>query len=247
MILKLGNQFGKDFEEYRNREDITTKSESGFLEFLEQKDASLTRAERNKRFRSYLYNSVLEDEANKIKHLTSVSNRSSNEQPITIDMLSKSIFSCFLYSEPVSDDMLSDKYKREAEFKNVLTLLNHIYDLALCSWNSKASPNDESQIKLARLFSSKSIMAWFEIFRDAVCAKLEIHDSDEKEKPFYRDITDADFTKINVILRRLLQWQMWKSPRNSEIDIVLAGSKSSAKDWFRSKGLTTGFLMGADL
>jgi hypothetical protein len=122
MILKLGNQFGKDFDEYRNRDDIITKSEIGFLEFLEQKDPSLTRAERNKRFRSYLYNSILEDESNKIKNLVSVSNRSSKEQPITVDMLSKSVFSCFLYTEPVPDDMLSDKYKREAEFKNVINL-----------------------------------------------------------------------------------------------------------------------------
>ncbi|MBE0669051.1 MAG: HNH endonuclease [Anaerolineales bacterium] len=247
MILKLGNQFGKDFDEYRNREDIQTKSELGFLEFLEQKDASLTRAERNRRFRSYLYNSILEDESNMIKGLISVSNRSSNEQPITIDMLSKSIFSCFLNSDPVSDDMLSDKYKRETEFKNLLVLINQIYDLALCSWNAKAAPNDQNQIKLARLFSSKAIMAWCELFKDAVCAKLEIHDSDEKSKPFYRDMSDAEFARIKAILERLFQWQMWKSPRNSEIDTVIAGSKSAVKEWFRSKGLTTGFLMGADI
>ncbi len=247
MILKLGNQFGKDFDEYRNREDIATKSEIGFLEFLEQKDPSLTRAERNRRFRSYLYNAILEDEANKIKNLVSVSNRSSKEQPITIDMLSKSIFSCFLYTEPVSDDMLSDRYKREAEFKNVINLLNQIFDLVLCSWDPKASPNDQSQIKLARLFSSKSMMAWCELFKDAICAKLDMHDTDEKAKPFYRDIADGDFDKTKAILERLLQWQMWISPRNSPIDTVIAGNKSSIKEWFRDKGLTTGYLMGADL
>jgi len=247
MILKLGNQFGKDFEEYKNREDISTKSEYGFLEFLEQKDSTLTRAERNKRFRSYLYNSVLEDDNNKMIPLISVSNRSSNEQPITIDMLSKSIFSCFLHSDPVYDDMLSDKYKRESEFKNLITLFNQIFDLALCSWDPKAGPNDSNKIKLTRIFSSKSMMAWSELFKDAVCAKLEIHDSDEKAKPFYRDLTDVEFTKIKAILERLLSWQMWRSPKNNEIDTIIAGSKSVVKEWFRNKGLTTGFLMGADI
>jgi len=247
MILKLGNQFGKDFDEYRNRDDIATKSEIGFLAFLEQKDVSLTRGERNRRFRSYLYNSILEDETNKMKSMVSISNRSSKEQPITIDMLSKSVFSCFLCSEPVSDDMLSDKYKREAEFKNVIALMNQVYDLALCSWDPKAGPNDQNQIRLARLFSSKSMMAWCELFKDAVCAKLDMHDSDEKAKPFYREITDAELVRIKAIMERLLQWQMWKSPRNSEIDTVIAGSKSSIKEWFRSKGLTTGFLMGAEI
>lgn len=247
MILKLGNQFGKDFDEYRNRDDISIKSENGFLEYLEQKDPSLTRAERNRRFRSYLYNSVLEDENNKLKDLVSDSNRSSSERPITIDMLSKSIFACFLYSEPVMDDMLSDKYKRESEFKNVLALMNQIFELVLCSWDAKAGPNDLNQIKRARLFSSKSIMAWCELFKDAVCAKLEIYDNDEKVRPFYRDLNDVDLLKIKIILERLIGWQMWQSPKNSELDTVIAGSKSSVKEWFRSKGLTTGFLMGAEI
>jgi len=247
MILKLGNQFGKDFEDYKNKEDGTTKSESSFLEYLEQKDATLTRAERNKRFRSYLYNSILEDESNKLKLLISTSNRSSNEQPITIDMLSKSIFSCFLYTDPLYDDMLSDKYKRDAEFNNVLKLLNLLYDQSLINWNPRTNPNDQMQLKLKRIFSSKSILAWTEIFRDAVCAKLEIHDSDEKQKPFYRDISDEDFLKIKNILSRLINWQIWISPKDSEVDTAIAGNKSVLKEWFRTKGLTTGFLMGAEL
>ncbi len=247
MILKLGQQFGSDFEEYKNRDDIPIKHEIGFLNFLEQKDSALTKGERNKRFRSYLYNSILEDPNNNIRNLISTSNRSSNEQPITIDMLSKSIFSCFLCCDPVADDMLSDKYKRDEEFKNVLALINLIYDLSLCSWDAKASPNDQNQIKLNRLFSSKSIMAWCEIFKSAVCARLEIFDSDETKRPFYREISEAEFLKIKAILERLLQWQMWRSPKNSQIDTVIAGSKGASKEWFKEKGLTAGFLMGADL
>jgi len=245
LILKLGNQFGKDFDEYKNKEDIEKKTESGFLQFLEDKDVSLTRAERNKRFRSYLYKSILEDESNKLKSFISTSNRSSNEQPLTVDMLSKSILSCFLYTDPLSDDMFSDKYRRESEFKNVIALMNMLYELALHSWNPKATSNDQAQIRLNRIFSSKSIMAWSELFRDAVCAKLEIHESDEKEKPFYRDFTDSDFGKIKSCLSRLLNWQMWSAPKDTEIDTAIAGSKSNLKEWFKNKGLTTGFIMGA--
>ena len=111
--------------------------------------------------------------------------------------------------------------------------------------NPKATPNDQAQIRLNRIFSSKSIMAWSELFRDAVCAKLEIHDSDEKSKPCYRDFTDSDFGKIKSCLSRLLNWQMWSAPKDTEIDTAIAGSKSNLKEWFRSKGLTTGFIMGA--
>lgn len=245
LILKLGNQFGKDFEEYKNKEDQEKKSEVGFLEFLEQKDVSLTRAERNKRFRSYLYKSILEDDANKLMPLISTSNRSTNEQPLTVDMLSKSVLACFLFTDPVSDDMFSEKYKREAEFKNVIALMNMLHELALSGWNPKASPNDQPQNRLHRIFSSKSIMAWSELLRDAVCAKLEIHDSDEKAKPFYREFSDDELKKIKSCLSRLLNWQIWSSPQNSQVDTQIASSKSTLKEWFKEKGLTTGFIMGA--
>lgn len=245
MILKLGNQFGKDFEEYKNIEDIEKKTESGFLQFLEQKDISLTRGERNKRFRSYLYNSILDDATNKLKPLISTSNRSSSEQPLTVDMLSKSILACFLYTEPLSDDMFSEKYKREAEFKNVINLMNMLYDLALSQWQSDAQVNIIPQARLNRIFSSKAIMAWSELLRDAICAKLEIHDSDEKAKPFYRELGDEEYEKIKSCLSRLLNWQMWSSPINTEIDTIIAGSKGTLKEWFKGKGLTTGFIMGA--
>ena len=246
MILKLGSQFGRDFEDYRNIEDGTVKSEEGFLNYLAKVHSSeLTRGERNKRFRSYLYNSILEDAETKVKPLVSTSNRSSNLQPLTVDMLSKSIFACFLYTEPVSDNMATDAYKREYEFQNNIRLLNVLYDIALANWDSEAPQNDTDQIRLNRLFSSKSIMAWSELLRDAVCAKLDLDDADERAMPFYRELSDGDFHKIKKIVERLLGWPMWLAPTGSEIDSYTAGNKSTLKEWFKSKGLTTGYLMGA--
>ncbi len=245
MILKLGSQFGKDFEEYRRIEDEQSKSESGFLRYLEAVHAAeLTRAERNKRFRSYLYNSILEDEKNEARKFVSTSNRSSSSQPLTVDMLSKSLFKCFLYTNPVDDDMASDAYKREYEFENNIRLLNILWELGLTNWNP-ASRDDTSQVKLNRVFSSKSIMAWAELLRDAVCAKIELEDADDREMPFYRELSDTDFQKIKAIVLRLLEWQMWSAPANSDIDNSLAGNKSTLKQWFKDKGLTTGYLLGA--
>jgi hypothetical protein len=247
MILKLGSQFGKDFEEYRKLENGNIKSEAGFLGYLSKvQDAELSRADRNKRFRSYLYNSVLEDATNKTKSLISTSNRSSNTQPLTVDLLSKSVFACFLYSEPVTDDMTTDAYKREYEFLNNIRLLNILFDLALVNWNPRAMRDDINQLRLNRVFSSKSFMAWSELLRDAVCAKLDLYDADDKAKVFYRELSDLDFQKIQKIVERLLNWPLWMAPPNSEIDNYLSGNKSALKEWFRGKGLTTGYLMGAN-
>lgn len=245
MVLKLGAQFGKDFEDYKNTENGQEKTEQGFIEYVSTKDLVQTKAEIKNKFRSYLYNSILENDENKWKPLVSTGNRGSKEQPITLDMLTKSIFAHFLYTEPLQDNILSEKYKRDVESENIVRLMNLLFDKTLINWNPSASQNDTEQIKLSRMFSSKSIMAWSELFKDAISAKLEIYDTDEKSKVFYRQLEDSDFEKIDQIIIRLVNWQMWDSPKDSEIDKMISNNKSTLKQWLKDKGLSTGYLMGA--
>lgn len=141
--------------------------------------------------------------------------------------------------------MSGERYLREQELENLIRLFNIIDDEALSNWDSNTSDNDPHQLKLNRMFRSKSIMSWSELLRDAICAKLNIHDSDQKVMPLYRNMTDAEFEQVHFITRRLVGWKMWNSPSDSEIDRILADNKSKVKDWFREKGLTTGYLMGA--
>jgi hypothetical protein len=246
MVIKLGTEFGTDFVTYKYAEDGLPKSEAGFMKFFERGEGqTMTKAERNRRFRSYLYNSILQSPDCRVTRLVSNTNRSTDEKPLTIDLLSKSIFACLLYSEPVGDTIGTDAYKREQEINNVVSLLNMLDDQALASWNPKASPNDGNQRRLNRLFRSKSIMAWTELLRDAVCGKLDLSDAEDRDRPFYRDLTDDDLSRIRGIVERLIRWNMWSSPADSEIDRMLSDNKSVVKGWFRSHGLTTGYLMGA--
>ena len=246
MVMKLGSEFGADFEQYKNLEDDAPKSEAGFMRYLQQGPEQATpRGELNKRFRSYLFNAVLQHSDNRIAPLVSNSNRSTDEHPLTIDMLSKSIFSDFLSTEPSDDNMATDAYRRDKEIENVVELMNMLYDMALGSWNPKAGKNDDNQRRLNRMFRSKSIMAWSELMRDAVCAKLELHDAEERAQPFYRELSPADLARLKHVVARLADWSMWDAPPNSDIDRVLADNKSEVKDWMRKHGLTTGYLMGA--
>jgi len=246
MVLKLGSQFGNDFEKYKNIEDGKVKSESGFMDFLEKENNfTLTKGELNKRFRSYLFNSILEDEDNKLSCFVSSGNRSSSEKPLTIDMLNKSLLTCFLYRKPVEDNMTTSAYKREFEISNVVSLMNMLYDQALCNWDPNAGPNDNDQIKLDRMFRSKSIMAWSELLRDAVIASLGLMDAEDREQPFYREINEVDMTRMGKVVGRLVSWSMWSSPKGSDIDRVLADNKKEVKKWLKEKGLTTGYLLGA--
>ena len=244
MVAKLGSQFGKLFEDYKNQDDDNKKSEIGFVNYLKTNE-QLTNAEVNKRFRSFLYNAVLDEEHNKLTKLVSKSNRSSDEYPLTMDMLSKSILSNFLYKYPLEDELISKYYLREAEIQNVITLCNIFYEEILSSWDHKKSKGDQYQLKLKRIIRSKSIMAWSEILKDAIAAKLELFDSDEKARIFYRKLDKSSFEKIRKIIRRLGEWSLWNSPTESEIDRVLSDNKSVIKKFFKEKGLTTGYLLGA--
>jgi hypothetical protein len=244
MVEKLGGLFKKEFDEYIKLEDDKVKSESEFVHYLKEKER-LTQGEVNKRFRSSLFNAVLSDKENRISRLVSNSNRSTAEYPLTIDMLQKSLLAVFLYNEPLDHDLHSEKYLRGQEFNNVIRLFNILDEEALSRWNSKASDRDPLQLKLNRMFRSKSIMAWSEIYRDAVCAKLNIFDGDQKVMPFYRNMSESDFASITFITRRLTDWKIWDLPPDSELDRILADNKSKVKEWFKEKGLTTGYLMGA--
>jgi hypothetical protein len=187
---------------------------------------------------------VIEHPSNKLKELISASNRSTDEKPLTIDMLGKSLFACFLYRQPVDDNMATETYKRDSEIENLVSLMTMIHDLGLFAWNPKAPQGDTTQRKLNRMFRSKSMMAWSELLRDAVLAKLELTDADDRVRPFYRELDKRQLEGIKQTVLRLFGWKFWSDAGN-DIDRVLADNKSEVKEWFRSHDLTTGYLLGA--
>jgi hypothetical protein len=162
-----------------------------------------------------------------------------------VDLVSKSFFANFLNADPVSDNLASAAYKRDHEINNNVRLMNHFFDLSLCNWNPGATTNDQTRIRLERIYASKSVMAWSEIFKDAVCAKLDITDQEDRIRPFYRELSEPEWERIKQMAGRLLTWTLWSSPPNSEIDSQLSNNKTALKAWFKEKGLTTGYLMGA--
>ena len=244
MILKLGTQFGADFETYKNLEDGQDKSETGLVNYIRAND-TLTRGEVNQRFRSFLYNAVLGEEDNRLARLVADGNYPTDEKPLTTNALTNSLLASFLYREPVDDNMATDAYKRSTEVQNVVRLMNLLDDLAMHQWNPSASINDEGQRRLERLTRSRFMKAWSELLKDAICANARIFDTDEKDRPFYREFSEEKWADIKDIVTRLVEWNMWQSPANSEIDQIRLDRDRQVKDWLRTKGLTAGYLLGA--
>ena len=244
MVLKLGSQFGVDFETYKNLEDGQVKSEEGFMNYLRRND-NLTKGEVNNRFRSFLYNSILEDENNRLTRLVSHTNRPTDERPITMNSLANSLFANFLYRQPVDDNMATDAYMRSAEIATIVKLMNMLNELALSQWNAKAGKNDDIQRKLERLIRSRFMKAWSEMLKDAICTKLEIFDGDEKVKALHREFSEGELERVRFVVTRLIDWKMWDSPPNSDIDQIRLDNDGAVKNCLRDKGLTVSYLMGA--
>ena len=244
MVLKLGSQFGVDFDTYKNLEDGQVKSEEGFVKYLREKD-SLTSGDVNSRFRSFLYNSILEDEENRLTRLVSATNYPTDEKPITMNSLTNSLFANFLYRQPVVDNMTTDAYMRTSEIQTMVRLMNMLDELALSRWDSKGSSGNEDQRRLERIIRSRFMKAWSQLLKDAVCTKLEIFDGDERTKPLYREYSEEDYDKIRFLISRLVEWKMWSSPANGEIDQIRLDNDGAIKDWLREKGLTVSYLLGA--
>ena len=173
MVLKLGSQLVGILINIRTWEDGYVKSEAGFVEYLTSKD-NLTKGEVRKRFRSFLYNSILEDEDNRLARLVAVGNYATDDRPITQNGLASSLFASFLYLEPVRDNMTTDSYKRGFETENMIKLMNMLDDLGLNQWSPKAAKTNDHQLKLSRLVRARFMKAWAELLKDAVCAQLRL-------------------------------------------------------------------------
>jgi hypothetical protein len=70
-------------------------------------------------------------------------------------------------------------------------------------------------------------------------------DAEERARPFYRALSPDDVGRVRKVVERLVNWNRWAAPANDEIDRILADNKSAVKEWLRTHGLTTGYLMGA--
>lgn len=243
IVEKLGKQFGADFNLYKNLEDGKPKSEAGFVSYLSVQD-NLTRGEVNKRFQSFLYSSILEDESNRLARLIPSGNRPTEERPITLNGLTNSLFATFLCREPVDDNMTTEAYKRANEAENMVKLMNMLDELGLEQWNPKAPRNDDNQLKLQRLIRPKFMKAWSELLKDAVCAGLNLRDTLDRSRPFYREISPEELETIRFYVSRLVDWKMWSSPVNSEIDLIIKEKDGEVRRQIREKGLTVQYITG---
>jgi hypothetical protein len=62
------------------------------------------------------------------------------------------------------------------------------------------------------------MIAWSELLRDAVCARLEI--VDERLRVFYRSLSGEELGQVRKTVQRLYQWQRWAAPKDDQIEVL---------------------------
>ena len=123
-----------------------------------------------------------------------------------MDMLDKSIFTHFLHREPTAESMTTEGYRRDEELSNMVDLCTMFVESGLQSWDAKAPKDDQNRLRLQRIFSSKSMMAWSELLWEAVCARLDLTDTDERLRVFYRQLSPGEIERVRKVVLRLSDW-----------------------------------------
>jgi len=243
LIRKYGDVFGADWDEYLDLPG--TKSEKGFTSFLVSTKGK-SKGDAKKEMRMALIRDILnsEDPKAEIFEFISEENRS-RKNPLTYNLLQKTFFHDFLVQPPLDVEFESEEDFRKQEKVNLVRLFNIIAEETLINkWNPES--NNSTHKRTERIYLSGAVRAWVPILRDAIAQVLRLYESDQKEKVFFREITDEDFDVIRGRVKRLFSHKIWDDP-NPEVNANLKINESATtKKFLKDNGLEVSWVLGSE-
>lgn len=241
LMRKYSDVFGDDWQEYLDSPG--DKSEKKFVQFLSNYKGK-SKAEATKEIRMALINDILKcnEPPNKISEFIAEENRS-RKNPLTYNILQRTFFNEFLLSPPIDVDFESEEDFRRNEKLNMLRLLNIIAEETLIDrWNPEIA--NALHRKTARIYIAGSIRAWVPLLKDVIAQLLHLFESDEKEKIFFREISEADFETIRGRVKRLFSHKIWLDP-DTDVDVQLKiNDPSVTRKFLKEKGLDASWVLG---
>jgi hypothetical protein len=216
------------------------KTEAAFAEFMRAR-YSLSKADALKRIRSLIYRDVIEHPENQFRDYISEENRS-RANPMTMARLEKTFFAEFIAPPPLNDEFETEQYHRDEECANIVRLFNLVVSESL---DGRWAPerNDSAHKKAARLYSAGALRAWVPFLRDAVAPALQLFDTEERHRLLYRQLSEDDFSRIGMLIKRLFSHKVWEDPDPALNDLRYDDAER-AKDMLRKAGLTPNWLLG---
>ena len=66
-----------------------------------------------------------------------------------------------------------------------------------------------------------------------------------KAKALHREFSEEELERVKFVAARLVDWKMWDSPADDEIDQIRLDNDGAVKNWLKDKGLTVSYLLGS--
>lgn len=245
MVGKLAQLLEKEWHEFMSQPGF--KSEESFIVFIANNAYGLSKAEAKKRLVAAHTQAIVEssDPENLLTEFISERNRN-RKMPLTLNTLDKTLFHHFLTPPPVTDEFESGGDYRSIEIKNIVRFMNILAETTLVNkWNPER--NDPTHQKSERFYLGGSIRAWSEVLRDAITASaLQLISSEDRAKIFYREVTDAQFEKIQQIVTKLFSHALWIQPWNTSIEGLRVANNEAPRQVFKDTGLTASWVLGME-
>lgn len=239
LINKWADLFKEEWQEYVDSKG--EKSEDGFASFLTERGKS--RADALNMIRSNIYDSIIEDHANKMCEYVAERNRT-RKNPLTVSGLTITIFKNFITTPPLEMEFGTSDELREKERLNVIKLMNILTEETLADkWNPAA--NDDKHHWSGRIYAAGSLKAWTGMLRDVVSQILGLYDKKDREMIFLRDISEDKWQLIRSRIRRLfVEHKVWSDPSPEVDNNLRVNNETHVRDFLVNRGLTVNWILG---
>ena len=237
---KMAQLYGVNWQRYV--ETVGKKSEKGFCTFIKYAEDKPDEKP-DKQIEAFLMTSILDDEENVFSRFVAPVNKTGKQYAISWDSMKKYYFRYFLTKPPLQVEIDSKDDYRNQEIRNNIRLLNILAEEILVGkWNP--SEANEAHKKAERIFRPGAIMVWFPMLRNVIFNKLDLVNTEEAKRIFFRNIPEDKWSLIENFVKRMFSHQIWIE-KDTNIDVVFGNKKQEyTKGLFAQKGFTTNWIVG---
>jgi hypothetical protein len=241
LLDRLSVVYKEMLEEFISENAGENHTEENFIRFLTSRKGFSSTAAKDM-LRGAVKNAALY--GSKLKEFVAEASKDSGF-PITVDLLSKSIFKSTLYLEPSSARFTSDTDFRNSETANFAELSSIlIEETGINDWvtTSKGKELSSAQRKARRIWHKGAVLTWTPYLKSVLRYALQFMTTAEHETMLFRSMmTEKEKKIIQGCLNRLFSHPMWDDPA-PEIDSLLVSARRQ-DELFNRQGLTERFVL----
>jgi hypothetical protein len=238
LIAKYSDIFKQEWEEYLERPG--PKNEGDFVGFLRVRGK--TTAEAKKMLQMAMKQDVIEAPENGLSEFIAERNRT-RKNPLSISILEKTFFREFILSPPTTVEFEGPEDFRSEEQKNLVRLMSVIAERQLAGrWNPDA--NNAAHQRAERIFSAGAMRAWVPMLHGVIAQVLQLYDGADREKVFFRPISDQQWALIEGRIERLFNHKIWDDPNPDIVSQLKVNAVERVRNFLASQGLTVNWILG---